>query len=54
VTVNTKKIRKNLKINPRDEFMLEVLIESSEVLAEDILIDVIYEDDSILIINKES
>ena len=34
--------------------MLEVLIESSEVLAEDILIDVIYEDDSILIINKES
>ncbi len=54
VEVNGKKIAKNLKIQPRDEFSVEILIEPNELLAQDIPLDIIYEDENILVINKDA
>ena len=54
VTINQKSISKNIKIHHKDKVTLELLIESSDILAEDIDIDVIYEDAEILIINKNA
>lgn len=54
VTINQKSISKNIKIHHKDKVTLELLIESSDILAEDIHIDVIYEDAEILIINKNA
>ena len=53
VLVNSKTVAKNYKIRESD--MIEVFhpdVEPSEVIAEDIPIDVIYEDDDIIVVNK--
>jgi len=54
VTVNNETISKNIKISARDEICMNVIVESLDVLAEDIPIDVVYEDNDILVINKEA
>jgi len=55
VFINWKNISKNIKINNKDIIELEIKIEKlSEVLAENIKIHVIYEDENLLIINKEA
>jgi len=53
VLVNGNTIKKNLKLEPRDNISIEEIITSSEILPEDIELDVVYEDESICIINKE-
>ena len=53
VTINTQSISKNLKIQPRDVVSISVIVESIDILPEDMNLDVIYEDTDILIINKE-
>lgn len=53
ITVNGLKIKKNLKIYPRDEIVFSQKITSWELVAEDIPLDIIYEDENILIINKD-
>lgn len=53
VLVNSKTVAKNYKIRESD--IIEVFhpdVEPSEVIAEDIPIDVIYEDDDIIVVNK--
>lgn len=57
ILVNDKPIKNNYKVKPGDQ--VRVLItkdpsEQTDVLPEDIAIDVVYEDDSILIINKQA
>lgn len=52
VLVNNEKIKKNLKLEPRDEIKIEEIITSTAVLAEDIPLDIIFEDNNICIINK--
>ncbi len=54
VRVNGNTVTKNLKIQPRDEFSVEILIEPNELLAQDIPLDIMYEDENILIINKDA
>ncbi len=55
VLVNWKNISKNIKINNKDIIEIEIKVEKLvEVLAEDIKIDIIYEDENLLIINKDS
>lgn len=57
ILVNDKAIKSNYKVRPKDN--IKVLLprdpnENREVLPEDIPIDVVYEDDSVLVINKQA
>ncbi len=55
VQVNGKTFSKNLKINNRDEILIEALVEQlEEIEPEDMNLDVIYEDEELLILNKEA
>jgi len=52
--VNGKLLTKNTKINNKDEIELEVIQESlEEVKAEEMDFDVLFEDENILVLNKE-
>ena len=54
VLVNHKKIYKNLKIKNKDEIKIEIVLESlEEILPEKMDFDIIYEDEQILILNKD-
>lgn len=52
--VNNNVLTKNTKINNKDEIILEVIKESlDEVLAEKMDLDIVFEDENIVILNKE-
>lgn len=52
VKVNGQQVKKNLKLQPRDEISIVEIITSVEVLPENIPLDIIYEDENICVINK--
>ncbi len=54
VSVNWKIISKNLKIQNRDEIILKINIEKLELKAENMPIDIVFEDENIAIINKDA
>jgi len=54
VWVNGEVVSKNLKVSPRDIIEIELLIESGDITPENILLDIIYEDENILVINKDA
>lgn len=53
VLVNGNEIKKNLKLEPKDEISITQKVISTEILAEDIPLDIIFEDDNICVINKD-
>ncbi|HYJ62889.1 MAG TPA: RluA family pseudouridine synthase, partial [Parafilimonas sp.] len=55
LTVNGKEIKSNYKIKPGDEIVLLRFInpEYTEVKAENIPLNIVYEDDDVMVINKE-
>lgn len=54
VSVNGKNISKNLKVSNRDEIKIHINIEKLELKAENIPLDIIYQDENIAIINKDA
>lgn len=52
--VNGEVLNKNTKIKNKDEILLEIKIESLQIIPEDIPLDVIYEDKELLVINKDA
>lgn len=54
IRVNGDIVKKNLKLSPRDIIDIQELITSVEILAEDIPLDIIYEDENICVINKDA
>ena len=55
VSVNGEWISKNLKIKNKDEIQIEIVVEKlEEVLPEDMNLDVVFEDDEIIVLNKEA
>ncbi|MDD3646418.1 MAG: RluA family pseudouridine synthase [Candidatus Gracilibacteria bacterium] len=54
VTVNGKTISKNLKINHKDEISLEIKTQSLDLCPEKIDLETVYEDNEILILNKDA
>lgn len=54
VRVNGVSVKKNLKISPRDEIFIEEIISSTELWAENIPLDIVYEDENICVINKDA
>lgn len=53
VQVNNQEIKKNLKLEPRDEISITEIITSTQLLPEDTALDIIYEDENICVINKD-
>jgi len=47
-------VKKNLKLKSRDEIEIQEIITSSLLQAEDIPLDIIYEDENICVINKDA
>ena len=54
ITVNGKEVKESYKINLNDNIEINVVEESSKLEGEDIPLDIVYEDDDILVINKPS
>ncbi len=56
ILVNDKPVKSNYKIRPGDEIVVFETrkIESTEVLPEELPLNIVYEDDELLIINKEA
>jgi len=54
VLVNGEKVKKNLKIEPKSEIFIEEIITSVAILAEDMALDIVYEDEKICIVNKNA
>lgn len=54
VSVNDKIISKNLKIQNKDKITIQINIEKLELKAEKMDLDIIYQDENIAIINKDS
>jgi 23S rRNA pseudouridine1911/1915/1917 synthase len=54
VKVNSKTIKKNAKILNKDEIEINITTEKLDLQAENIPIDIVYEDSEIVIINKDS
>ena len=54
VSINSKIVSKNIKIKNKDEIYIKVVIGYTELEPEKIDLDVVYEDENILVINKES
>ncbi len=55
VSVNWNNISKNLKIKNKDEISIDIIVEKlTEVLQENMNLDVIFEDDEIVVLNKEA
>lgn len=54
VLINGKTVKKNAILQPKDEIFITIEIVSTETLAEDIPLDIIFEDTEILIVNKEA
>ncbi len=54
VKVNNKEINKNIKICYKDEIEIRIIIEKSEIIWEDIKLDIVYEDDNLIVVNKEA
>lgn len=52
--VNGEPVKKNIKLSPRDELELEITLESLKIIPENIPLDVVYEDENLVIINKDS
>lgn len=53
VTVNSKIVKANYKMNPGDLLMMEEPeLQEPDIVAEDISLDILYEDSDLLIINK--
>ena len=54
ITVNDKEVKESYKINLEDNIEINVVKEETKLEGEDIKLDVVYEDDDILVINKPS
>ncbi|WP_447640474.1 MULTISPECIES: RluA family pseudouridine synthase [Chitinophagaceae] len=55
LTVNGKIVKNNYKVHPGDEILLMSIVApiSTEVVPEDIPLDIVYEDDTVLVLNKK-
>lgn len=54
VRVNGEKVKKNIKINTKSEIHIQEIILSTKIQAENIPLEIIYEDENICVINKDA
>lgn len=53
VEINSRVVNKNIKIKNKDEIKLEIKLEKLDINAEDMNLQVVYEDQNIIVINKD-
>lgn len=53
VTLNGKTFYKNIKVKSGDEIIIEIIVESLEILPEKMDLDVVFEDAELIILNKQ-
>lgn len=54
VTLNGETFYKNVKLKNRDEIKITIILEQTEVVAEDMNLDVIFEDKEMILLNKQA
>ncbi|MFA5917186.1 MAG: RluA family pseudouridine synthase [Candidatus Gracilibacteria bacterium] len=54
VKINGNEIKKNIKIKNQDEVSIDIIIEKSKIEAENINLDIVYEDENLIIVNKDA
>lgn len=54
ILVNNKKIKNSYKVSNNDEITINVVEEEIDIKGENIDIDIIYEDDDVIVVNKKS
>nr|MDD3720344.1 RluA family pseudouridine synthase [Candidatus Gracilibacteria bacterium] len=54
VKVNSQEIKKNIKIKNKDKIEISIVITKAKVEAEDIELDIVYEDENLIIVNKDA
>lgn len=54
ILVNNKKIKNSYKVQNNDNIEIGVLEETSEIIPEAIDLDIVYEDDDVIVVNKKS
>ena len=54
IKVNDKEVKESYKVSINDNIEINVVEEESKIKGEDIKLDIVYEDDDILVINKPS
>jgi 23S rRNA pseudouridine1911/1915/1917 synthase len=54
VKINWNEIKKNIKIKNQDEVSIDIIIEKSKIEAENINLDIVYEDENLIIVNKDA
>ncbi|MBQ3475220.1 MAG: RluA family pseudouridine synthase [Bacilli bacterium] len=54
IKVNGKETKNSYKLEENDEIEINVVRENLDILPEDIPLDIVYEDDDVLVINKKS
>lgn len=54
IIINWKITSKNIKIKNKDIVEINIIIEKSEIKWEDIAIDIVFEDENIIIVNKDA
>lgn len=54
VIINWKITNKNIKIKNKDLVEINIIIEKSEIKWEDITLDIVFEDENLIIVNKDS
>lgn len=53
VSVNGNQITKNLKIEHKDTIEIQIIVEKTELSAEDIALDIVYENTHFIVVNKD-
>ena len=54
IKVNNKEVKNSYKLEENDEIEINVVRENLDIKGEDIPLDIVYEDDDVLVINKKS
>ena len=54
VLVNNKKVKSSFKVSKDDEIIITLKEETMDINGEDIPIDIVYEDDDVIVVNKQS
>ena len=54
VSVNGEKVKKNIKISSWDEILIEEIVTSVNLKAENIPLDIVFEDENIIVLNKQA
>lgn len=54
VTINWVIVNKNLKIKNKDEIIIEIQVEKLDIEAQNIKLDIVYEDSEFIVINKDA